>query len=961
MKQSSYAIFTATITTLSITVADNLSILKNIIVERLILTVATALIIASPVSIANSITIQDTHSTPPKLQQQLQKNDVTELTDDLKKMINSTENERKIIFSLINVIKEHSDQTINIFKYLSGTKDQIVEPLVKALLGQISRGQITIPSTTPNEEKPSINSVFEQTQTKDELLKAIAAAIENHPDQILQILEAANEKETISREELIAASSESIKKTLLGVPAEVILALGTLATLTALGGGSGGGGSATCGGGNCTEVYTPDSFVTTEYNAQEGLALVNAKNIYAYGGTGSGVKVAIIDSGLHTNHSEFTGRISDGYDLNDGSSTVTSDQNGHGTHVAGIVAGAKDEAGMHGIAYEAIIVPIKVGSSSDGRFILNTDNDESTVFLKATTSGARIFNNSWGTSVPITSTTKSAIDASRPLTLTQMQSSVNSGAVFIWAAGNNYSLQPSVRAGLPYYYSALQPGWLAVMAVDLDGNKASYTNMCGVSAAWCLAAPGGGGTSTTGIYSTYNDGSYKRLSGTSMAAPHVSGALAALKSRFPNLTYHQVRDRLLTTANSSGIYADNSIYGQGLMDLNAAASPVGVTMFTLSDTDTGLTYTTAGSNLNLPASVYSAFASRLAETDLMIVDSYQRAPFYTTANQFIFSNKTEFSTDFFSLFPEDRSYSNNGVTLFKSNGEVTSVTGSIAPTKDTAGINWFIGEKESNHLHRSLGLNSQLLPVSGSSVGFSVQWGENDLSATRFGAWAITPQKGPTDSTAKYLIPNYLQSSATLPSFKQGMGIRKSHAIDEHFYFAMSTGIGIPKNISAGLSSAGAFSSSTESGIYTGGSLGYSTKSLSIDFDAQYVRINSKNRASLLHYPSKIDLNDFNFTVSKSYDGTNGLINLSMGKTMLVKDINMTLSLPTSINESGQVNYVNLTESLTTLYDHTHLSVISSYQISEQMILAGAATLFGPSIDKIDDQYFFGAAVKIDF
>ena len=67
MKQSSYAIFTATITTLSITVADNLSILKNIIVERLILTVATALIIASPVSIANSITIQDTHSPPPQV------------------------------------------------------------------------------------------------------------------------------------------------------------------------------------------------------------------------------------------------------------------------------------------------------------------------------------------------------------------------------------------------------------------------------------------------------------------------------------------------------------------------------------------------------------------------------------------------------------------------------------------------------------------------------------------------------------------------------------------------------------------------------------------------------------------------------------------------------------------------------------------------------------------------------
>jgi hypothetical protein len=119
--------------------------------------------------------------------------------------------------------------------------------------------------------------------------------------------------------------------------------------------------------------------------------------------------------------------------------------------------------------------------------------------------------------------------------------------------------------------------------------------------------------------------------GTSMAAPHAAGALAALKSMFPNLSYLQIRDRLLFTANRSGAYADAATYGQGLMDLEAASSPVGGVSVPTSATATGSVAPVAGSGIEFQPGALRAVGMQPL---VLVVDNYQRAPFWMSAQAF---------------------------------------------------------------------------------------------------------------------------------------------------------------------------------------------------------------------------------------------------------------------------------------------------------------------------------------
>jgi hypothetical protein len=206
---------------------------------------------------------------------------------------------------------------------------------------------------------------------------------------------------------------------------------------------------------------------------------------------------------------------------------------------------------------------------------------------------------------------------------------VAKGGVVVFAAGNDAASQPSLQSGLPYRISGIQTGWLAVVAVDGSGQITGYSNRCGVAAQWCLAAPGG--SFDTGLYSMQNNGDYAFMYGTSMAAPHAAAALAALKSMFPNLTYLQIRDRLLFTANRSGSYADASAYGQGLMDLEAASSPVGGVAVPTDTSATGSIAPVAGSGIEFQAGTLRAVGM---QPWVLVVDNYQRAPFWMPAQAF---------------------------------------------------------------------------------------------------------------------------------------------------------------------------------------------------------------------------------------------------------------------------------------------------------------------------------------
>lgn len=312
-----------------------------------------------------------------------------------------------------------------------------------------------------------------------------------------------------------------------------------------------------------------NTFETPEYFAQKGLAIVKASTLYARGATGQGVKVALVDSGLNSELSEFQGRLADpGYDFVR-RQPGTLDVKGHGTQMAGILAANKDNRGMHGIAFNAQLIPMRFGDDKEPFYF---DSEIAQAWTLAYDKGARIFNNSWANPIEANTNEMPVYERLMGDSLEVAKKLVAEGAVFVFSTGNEVKREPLAEPGLPALVPELEKGWIAVVALKNDGTAINLkSNYCGLAARWCIAVPGGDGGA--GLLTTNKDGTYGPTAGTSPAAALVSGALAALQSRYPEMTPQQLRERLLSTANRSGIYANTEAYGRGLMDLDAASRP----------------------------------------------------------------------------------------------------------------------------------------------------------------------------------------------------------------------------------------------------------------------------------------------------------------------------------------------------------------------------------------------------
>lgn len=263
-----------------------------------------------------------------------------------------------------------------------------------------------------------------------------------------------------------------------------------------------------------------------------------------------GPLVAILDTGVDASHPNLAGRVLPGYDFINRTGD-TSDDNGHGTHIAGIVAAAVDgSAPVAGVAPRSRILPAKVlDSEGNGSVSLLAS-----AIVWATDQGSRIINLSLGT-------------ANASATLQDAISYAHSkGAVIVAAAGNNY-----LGNNLPVYPAAY-PEVIAVAATtDTDGH-ASYSSS-GVYVD--LAAPGGDpsghndGQPGHWIMSTYSSGgdaTYARLAGTSQASAHVAGVAALLLSVNPGLRNLEVRSLLERTATDLGTPGRDELYGYGRVD-----------------------------------------------------------------------------------------------------------------------------------------------------------------------------------------------------------------------------------------------------------------------------------------------------------------------------------------------------------------------------------------------------------
>ena len=444
---------------------------------------------------------------------------------------------------------------------------------------------------------------------------------------------------------------------------QLFILLISLLSLTACGGGGGGGGGAAGGGvgtgtvTNCSDTGT--AFQTYEYyntgsdlgssgaGNDSPLQYVCASSAYARGATGDGIQVAVVDTGVRATHSDLDGNM---VAFTTGSDTVNSDNDasddhGHGTHVAGIIAGERQGgvASSHGVAFDAQIYGFKA-LDSDGA---GSDTTLGNAFgLIENIAAIDIINNSWGTNADCSSAT-----ACRALGATiydnwEDLSQLSTPKISVFAAGNDSEDQPSAECQTMVYNSDINAVSVCVVAISTDdsggysqgkGFLATFSNKCGKVSSYCIAAPG------DTLYNTgyLSNSHYTTKSGTSMAAPMVSGGLAIIMEEFSSLTPAQVVSRLLSTANDSGEYSQTSIYGHGLMNLNAATAAVG-SLQTINGSnlldDPNTSYNDLVNNSFLSSAAFSnALNASLNNQTMEVYDSFDRANFKVNLSDFFSS------------------------------------------------------------------------------------------------------------------------------------------------------------------------------------------------------------------------------------------------------------------------------------------------------------------------------------
>ena len=273
-----------------------------------------------------------------------------------------------------------------------------------------------------------------------------------------------------------------------------------------------------------------------------GITQIGADTVHSGGNTGSGIKVAIIDTGVDYNHPDLAGRYAGGYDfVNDDTNPM--DDNNHGTHVAGTIAAVINEAGIIGVAPDVSVYALKVlNRRGSGNF-----GDVIAALEWCVDNGIQITNNSFGSSTDPGITVRQAYDNAYTADILHVASAGNSGTID--GSGDT--------VGYPAKYDSV----IAVAATDSSNLRASFSST-GPDVE--LAAPG------SGILSTVRNGGYATYSGTSMASPHVAGT-AALVIAAGITGPAAIRSQLQETADDLGASGRDSWYGFGLVDADGAA------------------------------------------------------------------------------------------------------------------------------------------------------------------------------------------------------------------------------------------------------------------------------------------------------------------------------------------------------------------------------------------------------
>ncbi len=268
--------------------------------------------------------------------------------------------------------------------------------------------------------------------------------------------------------------------------------------------------------------------------------------------TGAGVVVAVIDSGVDPSHPDLAGRVLPGLDLVEPAGTADPDPVGHGTAVAGLIAGRHDDSrGVVGLAPEARILPVRV-LDAENRY------DDALIVANgvrwAVDNGARVINLSLGGS------------SASPALAAALDYAFARDVVVVACTGNETASNSDT-----VWYPAREPGVVAVSGLERDSEKLWSGAITGRETV--LTAP------ATGLVGARPPDGYWRVQGTSFGTPLVSATAALIRARYPEMRAGDVINRMLRTARDIGPSGRDDSFGYGLIDpvaaLTADVQPVG--------------------------------------------------------------------------------------------------------------------------------------------------------------------------------------------------------------------------------------------------------------------------------------------------------------------------------------------------------------------------------------------------